>query len=260
MGNICATDATSISVADTFVGPPTFSTICNISFFLGQVSSISTRPRLDWCSISTISRTTLVCHQPCPPSVQQLYRFWIHFTSSNGHWPLCADPAWIAFPYIRITQRYPRQGNSNSTSLHMHSLTCSHLSLLQGSLWVHGGFCGPDWCAFTGECADQEVLLEVSELAKFICHADKLSSPQQAAVTFESRIFSVKLAPKSLLAEFHPGTLILDLVCNMYNYMVFSYKLLIIVSMQSTSAHLNIIDCLSPHYLEIVDYSAIISR
>jgi len=68
-----------------------------------------------------------------------------------------------------------------------------------------------------------------------------------------------KKKKKSLLAEFHPGTLILDLVCNMYNYMVFSYKLLIIVSMQSTSAHLNIIDCLSPHYLEIVDYSAIIS-
>jgi len=60
---------------------------------------------------------------------------------------------------------------------------------------------------------NQEVL-EVSELAKFVRRADELSSPQQAAVTFEANFFSVALSPKSPLAKFDPETLILDLVCD----------------------------------------------
>ena len=60
---------------------------------------------------------------------------------------------------------------------------------------------------------DQEVL-EVSELAKFIRRADKLSSPQQAEVTFESDFISVKLSPRLLLAKFDPKTLMLNLTCD----------------------------------------------
>jgi len=52
---------------------------------------------------------------------------------------------------------------------------------------------------------------EVSELAKFVRRADKLSSPQEAEVIFESSFFAVTLSPKSLLAKFDPKTLILTL-------------------------------------------------
>ena len=60
---------------------------------------------------------------------------------------------------------------------------------------------------------DQEVL-EVPELAKFIRRADKLSSPQQGEVNFESDFISVRLSPKLLLAKFDPKTLMLNLACD----------------------------------------------
>jgi len=60
---------------------------------------------------------------------------------------------------------------------------------------------------------NQEVL-EVSELAKFVRRADKLSLPHQAEVILNSHSISIKLSPELLLGKFDPKTLVLYLTCN----------------------------------------------
>ena len=93
MGHIYAAVATSISRADTFVGPAElFKDTSNFSLFPGRIGSISAGSPLDWGSISGAARTTLVCHQPCVPLVRQYSALWIHLSSSHGRWPLRADP------------------------------------------------------------------------------------------------------------------------------------------------------------------------
>jgi len=59
---------------------------------------------------------------------------------------------------------------------------------------------------------NQEVL-EVSELAKFVRRADKLSLPHQAEVTFKSDFISTMLSPRLLIGLFNPKTLMLNLAC-----------------------------------------------
>ena len=55
--------------------------------------------------------------------------------------------------------------------------------------------------------------LEVSELAKFVHRADKLSLPHQAEVTFRSDSISITLSPELLLRSFNPNTVMLNLAC-----------------------------------------------
>ena len=94
MGNICVPDGTPISRVDTFVDHAIYSNAeCSSFCFLRQICSMSTRPVLDWHTISCITRTTFICHRPCPPSVRQRPTLWVHFSSSNGHQPLRTHPA-----------------------------------------------------------------------------------------------------------------------------------------------------------------------
>ena len=60
---------------------------------------------------------------------------------------------------------------------------------------------------------NQEVL-EVSELSKFLCRADKLSLPNQAEVLLTSDSISITLSPKLLLGKTDTETLMLNLRCD----------------------------------------------
>ena len=64
-------------------------------------------------------------------------------------------------------------------------------------------------------CRHREVL-EISELAKFVRRADKLSLVDQASVTFTNALISVQLSKESLIGV-DPKTLILDPKCNHRN-------------------------------------------
>ena len=59
--------------------------------FPWRICSLSARPPPGPSSISGITGTALIFHQPCSPLLRRRPTFWVHFSSRSDHWPLRAD-------------------------------------------------------------------------------------------------------------------------------------------------------------------------